>query len=252
MMHLFDSHAHLQHEQFRKDRKRVIERALDAGVSIILNVGYDLESSGGAIKLAEQHEFMYASVGIHPHDSQDLDEAALNALEDMTSHEKVVAIGEIGLDYYRDLSPREAQRNAFERQLELASSVDLPVVVHVREAHGDAVEILKRWGGGDGVMHCFSGSTEEANTLLGLGFKLGLGGSITFGSKRLETIALRAAGEDILVETDCPYLAPRPRRGRNEPAFLGIVCEKIASIRGQYPEDVARVTMSNAKSLFRL
>ncbi len=252
MKHLFDSHAHLQHGQFRKDRKKVIERAIEAGVSFILNVGYDLESSGEAVKLAEQNGFMYAAVGIHPHDSQDLDDDVLRALEEMASHEKVVAIGEIGLDYYRDLSPRESQKDAFERQLELAARVDLPVVVHVREAHGDAIEILKGWGRGDGVMHCFSGSTEEAKLLLRLGFKLGLGGSITFGSRRLETIALNAAESDILVETDCPYLVPRPKRGRNEPAFLGIVCEKIASIRGLDPRDVARVTTSNAKSLFRL
>jgi TatD DNase family protein len=251
-MQLLDSHAHLQHGQFHKDRNRVIERALASGVSEIVNVGYDMESSRMGIELAEKFEFMYAAVGIHPHDSRDLDESALKELEQMSDHPKVVAMGEMGLDYYRDLSPREDQKKAFIRQLELAKSVNLPVVIHVRDAHADAVQILKDWGRGDGVMHCFSGSLEEAKVFLGLGFKLGFTGSITFGSPRLESVVKSAGQDAILIETDCPYLTPRPNKGRNEPAYLVMVCEKVAAVLGKSPGEAAAITSTNAKSLYRI
>ena len=252
MRQLFDSHAHLQHEQFKKDRSRVIEDALASGVSRIVNVGYDVESSRAAIELSEKHDFLYATVGVHPHDSKDLSSASLVELERMADHEMVVAIGEIGLDYYRDLSPREMQKRAFREQLDLAGSLNLPVVVHVRQAHRDAIEILKSWGRGDGVMHCFSGTVDEARVYLGLGLKLGFSGSVTFGSKRLESVARNAPETDVLIETDCPYLAPRPRKGRNEPAYLTLVCSKVAQARSIQPEECGRVTAANAASLFRV
>jgi len=251
-MELFDSHAHLQHEQFRKDRKKVIEDALQSGVSEIVNVGYDLESSREAIKLAEEYDFMYATVGMHPHDASLLDKDVLGEMEEMADHERVVAIGEMGLDYYRDLSPRDEQKSAFRQQLELAENVNLPVVIHVRKAHEDAIEILKEWGRGNGVMHCFSGSADQARIFLGLGFKLGFTGSLTFGSVRLESIARLAPKTDMLIETDCPFLVPRPRKGRNEPAYLGIICEKVAAVTGMSHSDTAVVTRSNARSLYKI
>lgn len=251
-MLLIDTHAHLQHKQFRKDRDKVIENALDSGISEIVNVGYDLESSREAIKLAEKYNFMYAAVGVHPHDASTLSKSAIRQIEEMAEHERVVAVGEMGLDYYRDLSPRDVQKKAFIEQLEVARSVNLPVIIHVREAYADAIEILKDWGRGDGVMHCFSGSVEQAESFLRLGFKLGFGGSLTFGSARLESIAKLVPRQDILIETDCPYLAPRPRKGRNEPANLRIICEKLAAVLGISLDDAAAVSRRNARTFFRL
>lgn len=251
-MLLIDTHAHLQHKQFLKDRDKVIENALDSGISDIINVGYDMESSREAIRLAEKYDFMYAAVGVHPHDASTLNKDTLKEIEDLASHERVVAIGETGLDYYRDLSPRDIQKKAFVELLEVAKSTDLPVIVHVREAHTDAIEILKEWGRGNGVMHCFSGSVEQAESFLKLGFKLGFGGSLTFGSARLESIAELAPRQDILIETDCPYLTPRPKKGRNEPANLRIICEKLAAVLGISLDDAAAVSRRNAITFFRL
>jgi TatD DNase family protein len=230
----------------------VIENALVSGISEIVNVGYDLESSRQAIKLAEEYNFMYAAVGVHPHDASTLSKSAIRQIEEMAEHERVVAVGEMGLDYYRDLSPRDVQKKAFIEQLEVARSVKLPVIIHVREAYSDAMGILKEWGRGDGVMHCFSGSVEQAESFLKLGFKLGFGGSLTFGSARLESIAKLAPRQDILIETDCPYLAPRPRKGRNEPANLRIICEKLAAVLGISLDDAAAVSRRNARTFFRL
>jgi len=252
MKEFFDSHAHLQHEQFNRDRSRVIEDALASGVSRILNVGYDIKSSRKAIELSDKYDFMYAAVGIHPHDARDLTSSALKELEDMADHPMVVALGETGLDYYRDLSPRDVQRRAFRWQLDLAASLNLPVILHVREAHRDAIEILKAWGRGDGVMHCFSGSADDARVFLGLGLKLGFTGSLTFGSRRLESVARDSPATEILIETDCPYLVPRPKTGRNEPSNLLLVCEKISEARGIGPGDCAEITTANAASLFRV
>jgi TatD DNase family protein len=249
---LFDSHAHLQHAQFNRDRNRVIDNAVASGVSHIVNVGYDLESSRQAIELSNEYDFMFAAVGIHPHDASKLDSSSLKELEEMTNHEMVVALGEVGLDYYRDLSPRDVQKRAFREQLDLVGSSNLPVIVHVRKAYGDAIEILRAWGRGNGVMHCFSGSADEARMLLSLGFKLGFTGSVTFGSGRLESVAKNSSETDILIETDCPYLVPKPMKGRNEPRNLHLICEKIARTRGISPEVCARITASNAKSLFRV
>jgi TatD DNase family protein len=249
---LFDSHAHLQHEEFDRDRSRVIEDAIASGVSYILNVGYDIESSRLAIDLAEEYDFMYAAVGIHPHDASELDTGSLKVLEEMADHEMVLAIGETGLDYKRDLSPRNTQRKAFREQLDLAATVRLPVILHVRNAYSDAIDILRTWGRGDGVMHCFSGSVDEASLLLELGFKLGFPGSVTSGSKRLESVVKSLQETEILIETDCPYLVPRPRKGRNEPRYLPLVCERIAQIRDITPERCARFTTTNARSLFRV
>ena len=251
-MLLIDTHAHLQHKQFRKDRDKVIENALDSGISEIINVGYDMESSREAIRLAEEYDFMYAAVGVHPHDASTLSKSAVRQIEEMAGHERVVAVGEMGLDYYRDLSPRDVQKEAFIEQLEVARNVKLPVIVHVREAHADVIEILKEWGRGDGVMLCFSGSAEQANIFLKLGFKLGFGGSLTFGRARLESIAELVPRQDMLVETDCPYLTPRPKKGRNEPANLRIICEKLAAVLGISLDDAVAVSRRNARTFFRL
>ncbi|MFQ5907104.1 MAG: TatD family hydrolase, partial [bacterium] len=208
--------------------------------------------SRGAIELAEVYDFIYATVGMHAHDASRLDEAASKEIEEMADHEKVVAVGEIGLDYCRDLSPRDVQREAFREQLELAMSVNLPVVIHVRKAYEDALKILKEWYHGCGVMHCFSGSADQARMFLELGFKLGFTGSITFGNTRLESIARLTPKADILIETDCPFLVPRPKKGRNEPAYLRIICEKVAAVTGMSHGDTAAMTRSNAMSLFRI
>ncbi len=255
-MLLIDTHAHLDSSRFNKDRAEVIKNARDTGVSYIVNIGADLRSSRYSVKLAREYPFIFATVGIHPHDAISLDANVLAELEKLAGEEKVVAIGEIGLDYYYDHSPRDIQRAAFIDQLVLAKKLNLPIVVHSREAEEDTISILKEHyrQGGTGILHCFSGSLKMAREALELGFYLAFGGIVTFKNaggllEVLEELPL----DRILLETDCPYLSPVPYRGkRNEPAYLPYVAEKIGEIKGVSLEEVAEITTANAIRVYNL
>ena len=250
---LIDTHAHLQMDDYNNDRDAVIVRAAEAGVKYIINASFDLPSSRQAVKLAEEHENLYAAVGVHPHDAKLLDDKTLDALRDLAGHPKVVAIGETGLDYYRNLSPRSVQKSAFERQLRLAEKVDLPAIVHNREAHGDALEILRRHSGQvRGVMHCFSGDREFADTCIQMGLYISFAGPVTYSkSHRLREVVTYVQRDRFFVETDCPYLAPQFRRGkRNEPSYVKAIARKIAETRHTTFPEIAQITTANAKALF--
>jgi TatD DNase family protein len=251
---MIDSHAHLDFPQFDADRPAVIARARQAGVSAIVNVGTNLASSRAALALAAEHPFIYATVGFHPHDAQALTDGALVELRTLAARPKVVAVGEIGLDYYRDYSPRPAQRLAFEALLTLAADVGLPVVVHTREAHDDVLAALRGWKGSAGVVHAYSAGLARLDDVLALGFYVGIAGPVTFpNAGELRTVAAQVPLERLLVETDCPYLTPIPHRGqRNEPAYVRHVVETVARERGLTPEAVARATAGNARRLFGL
>ena len=248
---MIDSHAHLDFPQFDDDREAVVERAREAGLAAILNVGADLASSRAAVALAEQYDFIYAAVGVHPHDAKTVTPAVLDELRVLARHPQVVAIGEIGLDYYRDLSPRPVQRQVFADQLALATELALPVVIHDREAHDDVLAVLRGWQG-TGVIHSYSAGLERLDEVLGLGFSIGISGPVTFRrAHRLRSVAAAVPLERLLVETDCPYLTPVPYRGRrNEPAYVQYVAEAVAQARGIAEEALARATTDNARRLF--
>ena len=252
---LVDTHAHLQWASFNKDREAVISRARKVGVENIVNIGFDADGSREAIELAEKHEGVYATVGIHPHNASQLNQNLLDKLRKLSENPKVVAIGEIGLDYYRNLSPREAQKKAFKAQLTLAEELGLPVVIHDREAHTDTLQILSKFKGKTkGVMHCFSGSREMAEQCVKLGFYISFAGPVTFpNSRKLHEVAEWTDLNKILLETDSPWLAPQNKRGRrNEPAFLPFIAKKIAELKGISADDLAAATTKNAKDIFQL
>jgi TatD DNase family protein len=262
-MILIDSHAHLDSRKFDSDRRQVVERAGAKGVQTIVNPGADLPSSRQAVALAARRWAgveIYAAVGVHPHDAKTLSAEALAELRTLAQDEpRVVAIGEIGLDYYRDLSPRAVQRRAFESQLALAGQLRLPVIVHSRDAQDDLMAILRNWLKGAGmnpgvVLHCFPGDVAMAEEALGLGFYLGIGGPVTYQNARVLPEVVKAAPlERLLLETDCPYLPPHPHRGqRNEPAYVALVAAKVAQLQGRPVAEVAAVTTANARSLFNL
>jgi TatD DNase family protein len=246
----FDTHCHLQHKQFDRDREEVIERALRSGVNEMLVCGFDLPSSREGMALVRGREGFHASCGIHPHDASTLNSESIDSMRALSKD--VVAIGEIGLDYYRDLSPREVQGNAFRMQIELARDLDLPIIVHIRNAHAAAMEILNELGGSyRGVMHCFSGGVEDAADALRLGFYISFSGSITFRPAEFAEVVKFVHENRLLIETDAPYLAPVPHRGkRNEPGYLPSVAEKVALFRGWSLEDVARICRVNGRLLF--
>jgi TatD DNase family protein len=255
---LIDTHTHLDFPDFDGDREHVIQQAVAAGVRTIVNVGTDLDSSQAAVALAEAYPQIYAAVGVHPHDAKAMTTEVLDELRALASRPKVVAIGEIGLDFYRDLSPREKQRQAFEQQLALASEVGKPVIIHDREAHKEVMTILRRWAEGCqqsiGVLHCFSGDLAMAKEAIKMGFYISIAGPVTFpNARRLRELVRQLPLEKLLVETDCPYLTPHPHRGkRNEPAYVKLVAQEAAHIKGLTLEEVARVTSDNARALFAL
>ncbi len=261
-MLLTDTHVHLDLPQFDPDREKVIERALEAGVTRIVTIGINLESSRTAIALVEDHLHIYAAVGTHPHDAVTLTPQALSELRELAQHPKVVAIGEIGLDFYRDLSPRDQQQIAFERQLELAAELGLPVIVHCREAQAQVMATLRAWAarypapanGWRGVLHAFPGDQAMAKAAREVGFMIALGGPVTFqNARRLQALVPRLSLDQLLLETDAPYLAPHPHRGqRNEPAWLTLVAEAIARLREVPLAEVVERTTANAVRLFRL
>lgn len=252
-MTVVDSHCHLDDPKYDEDRDQVIERALAAGVDCLLAIGTgngppDLEA---AIRLADRHPFVYATIGVHPHDAAKASGETFDCLRELAQHPKVVAIGEIGLDYHYDFSPRDVQRQVFLRQLEIAAEADKPIVIHTREAWPDTLETLQQHWRGPGIMHCFTGGPEQAREALTLGFHLSFGGVLTFPKAEETREAARITPEDrLLVETDCPYLAPVPHRGkRNEPAFVVNTVRRLAEVRGTTEEGIAEATTRNFREL---
>jgi TatD DNase family protein len=250
---LVDSHCHLDDEKFDADREQVIERALAAGVETMMAIG-----TGGeldvAIQQAERYPFMYATIGVHPHDASKATAETYARLRDLAQHPKVLAIGEIGLDYHYDFSPRELQREVFERQLEIAAEAGKPIVIHTREAWDDTMAQVTSVGASlphGGIMHCFTGDAAQARQALALGFHLSFGGVLTFPKAEPVREAARITPDDrLLVETDCPYLAPVPHRGkRNEPAFVVETARRLAAERGTTIDAIAEVTSRNFRSL---
>lgn len=253
-MRLVDTHAHLDDRDYAADREAVIARASAESIGIV-TVGVHVRSSEEAVRLAARHSTVWAAVGVHPHDAKRLDAAGLARLEVLAGEGRVVAIGEIGLDYYRDLSPRDVQRRALREQFALARRLSLPVVLHNREATADLLAILDEAPlPKGGVVHSFLGDRDLAEAFLERGFHLGIGGPVTFGKNAIQSEAVAAIPlERILLETDCPYLTPVPHRGkRNEPLYVRHVAEAVGRIKGVSVEKVARQTTENARALFRL
>ena len=254
-MPIFDTHAHYDSSAFNPDREAVLAALPEAGVALVVDPGCDLPTSRAALALAEQFPHVYAAVGIHPEDCAGYTDADLDALRQLCRHDKAVAIGEIGLDYYwAENPPREFQQQVFRRQLELALELDMPVIIHDREAHGDSLAIVKEYPGLRGVFHCFSGSPEMAAELLKRGWYLGFDGPITYkNAKRAPEVAAVTPLERIVVETDAPYMAPVPMRGkRNDSHYLPYVIEKLAEWKGVTAEEMTRVTWENGRRLFRI
>ena len=249
-----DSHTHIQISQFDPDRDAVQKRASEAGVSTILVIGFDLETSLGAVELAEKHENLFATVGMHPHDAKDLTPDVLKTFRELLHHPKVIALGEIGLDYYRNLSPHAVQKDAFEKQLDLAEEMEIPIIVHNRDAYMDILPILEaRRGKIQGVLHCFTGDVELMHRSLEIGFHIGIGGIVTYpNAKDVQAVAREVPLERLLIETDCPWLAPQSWRGkRNEPAYVRAVAEKIAELRETSVGTIGEITTKNFNSLFK-
>ncbi len=249
-----DSHVHLDDKRFDLDRDMLIKSLRDNGVELAINIGADLETSIASVDLANKYENIYATVGVHPHSASQVTNKVMERLKELSQNPKVVAIGEIGLDYYYDNSPRDLQRKWFKEQLKLAKEVNLPVVIHSREATQETFDYIKEGQDGNlrGVMHCFSGSVEMAMEYIKLGFYISLGGPVTFKNARTPKEVAEALPLDkLLIETDCPYLTPEPYRGkRNEPIFVKYVAEEIGKIKGTSAEEVAQATKKNAKELF--
>ena len=254
---IIDTHCHLDFPDFDKDRREVIERARGAGVSFMVNVGSSVDGSLRSLELAREYPEIYATVGVHPHYARDVEGKVPGRLTALLKEDKVVAVGEVGLDYYRDLSPRDEQRMLFIDSITLAKEKDLPLIIHTRSAHGDTLAILKdnfKRGAGRGVMHCFSGSAEEMEEYLDLGFHISFTCSLTFpNADAMRSVAGAVPSERLLIETDAPFMAPRQYRGkRNEPAYLAHLVKELAGCHGLSEEDVARITAHNAGELFRL
>ncbi|MBW5449059.1 YchF/TatD family DNA exonuclease [Cohnella sp. CFH 77786] len=249
---LIDTHAHLDSRKFDGDRENVIARAQAAGVDTIVNIGFNRETIPTTMALAEKYPFIYAAVGWHPTDAVEMrPEEDLAWIEELCSHPKVVAIGEIGLDYYWDTSPKELQHTVFREQIRLARKVGKPIVIHNRDAHEDIVRILREEKAEEvgGIMHCFSGSWETAKMCLDMNFDISFGGPVTFKNARVpKEVLARVPDDRLLLETDSPYLAPHPHRGqRNEPAYVSLVAETAAEIKGISVEELVSLTSRNAK-----
>lgn len=250
---LIDSHAHIYYRDYAGDFDDMLKRADDAGVSAILVVGTDIESSRESVELAEKYPQLYAAVGVHPHDAARVTEACYDIIRTLAvSSHKVVAIGEIGLDFYRDRSPRDQQEPVFRRFLQIAADLQKPVIIHDRDAHDRVMTILREEPVRRGVLHCFSGDAAMASEVAKLGFHISIPGTITYpGNQNLRDVVHTVSIDRMLVETDCPYLTPVPHRGgRNEPAYVRLAAEKLAEVKGLTLEDVARITTKNARDLF--
>lgn len=249
-----DTHCHIEMKEFDPDREEVIKRAREAGIEAMITIGSDLEGTLEGVKLSELHDFIYSSVGIHPHEARDFTDQTYSLLKELTQKQKVIAIGETGLDYHYDHSPRDLQRIVFRRQLELANETGLPVIIHSREADEDTLNIVRESGISHGVFHCFSGNPDMAEQVMALGFYISIAGPVTFKKAvGLQEVARRIPDDYLLIETDAPYLTPEPFRGRrNEPVYIINTAKKIAELRGISLQDLSRITTLNAKRLFTI
>jgi len=257
---LVDTHTHLNHPQFADDWKEALKRAKSVGIEVVINVGYDILSSEKAISQCSDApsdgSAVFASIAVHPHEAKNWNENTARALALLAQYPSVIAIGEIGLDFHYDFSPRGDQFRAFEEQLELAWQLNLPVILHIREAHPDALAIVKNFGKPfQGVAHCFTGTWDEARAWLDFGFYIGITGVVTFKRKaeNVKEVAAKTPLDHLLIETDAPYIAPEPHRGkRNEPAFLPVIAEFVAGLKGIPAEQLVEITWQNANALFGL
>ena len=254
-MMLFDTHAHYDDERFDEDREQLLSSLTEKGVGLVVNPGITLETSRMAVEMAHRYDHVYAAVGIHPENCHDFVPAQIEALRELAKEEKVVAIGEIGLDYYwEENPPRELQQEVFRAQLALAQELDLPVIVHDREAHGDTLQIVQEFPDVRGVFHCYSGSPEMAQELLKMGWYLGFDGPITFkNARRAPEVAAVTPLDRMLIETDSPYLTPVPYRGkRNDSTYVHLVAEKLAQWKGISAEEMEQITWDNGKRFFNI
>jgi len=252
---IFDSHAHYDDEAFNEDREKVIQGLKDKGVIGVLNCGASMEGARMSVELSNKYDFIYSAVGIHPEYADIVNEEIIEELRSLTQNSKVKAIGEIGLDYYYEENPdREIQKAAFKLQMNLAKELKLPVVIHDRDAHKDTLDILKEFPEVIGTVHCFSGSVEFAKECLKLGYYIGFTGVITFkNAKKIAEVAKEVPMDRILVETDCPYMAPSPHRGkRNQSDYIQYIIEKISEIKGRTIQEIEEVTIFNAKQLLKI
>ena len=256
MTMFIDTHVHLNADQYEEDLQEVIDRALEAKVETMVVVGFDRKTIEKTMQLVEQYDFVYGVIGWHPVDAIDCRQEDLNWIEELAAHPKIVGIGETGLDYYWDKSPKDVQQALFRKQIHLAQKLNLPIIIHNRDATGDVVQILREENAASvgGVMHCFSGSVETAHECIAMNFMISLGGPVTFKNARMpKEVATGIPVEHLMIETDAPYLAPHPYRGkRNEPAFVPLVAEEIARLKGLTIEEIAQVTTTNAKKFFKI
>ncbi|MBQ7655208.1 MAG: TatD family hydrolase [Clostridia bacterium] len=254
-MRVFDTHCHLDDEKFNEDREEAYQRMLDAEVKRCVCVGSDLPSSQRCIDIAATHDAVFAAAGVHPHEAKDAPADYLDTLAHMLALPRVIALGEIGLDYYYDLSPRDVQKRVMAEQVELAVQLDVPVIFHIRDAHGDMVDFFRRCKQlPSGIIHCFSGSPETVREYVKMGFYISFAGPLTFKkAPHLQAAAQEVPLDRLLVETDSPYLAPEPKRGRrNEPANVVYTLNKLAELRGLPVEEMAEITWNNACALYRI
>jgi TatD DNase family protein len=253
---IIDTHAHLDSSSFDQDRAEVIQRALDSGVERIVNIGFNRETIPSSLKLTEEYDFIYTAVGWHPQDAKDMRDDDLQWIEELCSKEKVVAIGEIGLDYYWDTSPKEVQHRVFREQIRLARKLKMPIIIHNRDAHQDITDILREEKAEEagGIMHCFSGSWEIAKQCLDMNFYISFGGPVTFkNAKQPKEVLKKVPLDRLLIETDAPYLTPHPYRGkRNESAYVKYVAEAAAEIKGLSYEEIAEITTRNARTCLHI
>ena len=251
---LFDTHAHMDDRAFAEDRRELLAALPGMDLALVMNPGCSLESSRNAVALAEQYPYLYAAVGSHPDACDEVNEAVIQEYRMLCKHPKVKAIGEIGLDYHYEDIPREIQQSAFRQQMALAAEVDLPVIVHERDAHGDGMAIVEEFPTVSGVFHCYSGSLEMAKWLVDRGWYIGFTGVLTFkNAKKAVEVAANIPLEHLVLETDCPYMAPEPFRGkRNHPGNLYRMAERLAEIRGLPVEEIRRITLENGKRLYRI
>ncbi len=253
MNNIFDSHAHYTDKAFNDDRENMLGSLTESGICGVINCGADIESSVFSLELAKEYPFIYAACGIHPEEVDNLPENYIEILRGLLKNEKCIAVGEIGLDYYWRKDNKELQKKVFEEQLRLAKELDLPVIIHDREAHEDTLDILKKYKP-KGVLHCFSGSVETAKEILKLGMYIGFGGALTFkNARKAVEVAEMLPIERLLLETDCPYMAPVPMRGkRNNSTYIPYVAEKVAEIKGINSQEVLDITNENARNLFSI
>ena len=250
----FDTHTHLDDEKFDTDRDEVIASFADEGLTLAVNIGANIKTSAASIALAEKYDFIYAAVGVHPNDVGDMTDADLAQIEEWTKHPRVVAIGEIGLDYHYDEPDPEIQKEWFLKQLLLAKKLDMPYIIHDRDAHADVLEIIKKVDYYKGVMHCFSGSAQMARQVTDLGMYVSIAGQVTFkNANKVLSVAETVPLDKLLIETDSPYLTPEPYRGkRNNSGYVKYTAAKIAELRGMTTEEIAKITMENGKRFYNI